>query len=62
MNAESGDTSVGIAQPSRNIPHPVEYAPHVNMIVALYIEQQMRVALQRSAVQPRQVEFMGIAG
>ena len=40
----------------------MEYAPHINVIVALYIEHEVRVALQWPAVQPRQVEFVGVAG
>lgn len=36
---------IAIAQPSRNVPHAMQDAPDVNVIVALDVEDQVRIAL-----------------
>ena len=52
---------VSLLHPRRDVTLPVKYAPDVDAIIALNVENQMRVARKRPEPQSWQAQIMGVA-
>ena len=48
--------------PGRAVALPVQHPPDIDVIVALDVEHQMRVARQRPEPQARKVQLVGVTG
>ena len=53
---------VGFLHPDRNISLAVQHTPDINAVWTLKVKHEVRIARQRPGAQPRQVEFVGVAG
>jgi hypothetical protein len=53
---------VRLLHPRRDIPLAVKHTPDIDVVRALDVEHEVRVARQRPCAQAGQVEFMGVAG
>src|SRR5574337_1498075 len=51
---------VGLLHPGRDVPLVMQHAPNVDVIGALDVEHEVRVAWQWPGAQPGQVEFVGV--
>lgn len=52
---------LGFLHPGRNVARTMQHAPDVDVIVALNIEDEIRITGQRPIAQARQVQLMGVA-
>lgn len=52
----------GFLHPCRNVALAMQYAPNIDVVVPLNVEDQMRIFLQRPETQSGKVQFVSISG
>ena len=60
-SADRPSHAVGFQHPRRNIPLAVQYAPDIDVVLVLDVENEVRIARQRPGAQAGKIEFMGVA-
>ena len=53
---------VRLMHPRRNVPLAVQHTPHVDVVVSLDVENEVRVARQGPEAQAWEVQLVGIPG